>query len=227
MTNTLPQPRIAPPVPPPPFVTRLKLKLKRIYRELGVPRLDREWADAWSLIDSVQGWMAPGQERWLFEAAYSLPHTANIVEIGSFKGRSTCSLGFGCRGTRKRVYAIDTFDGGGWNFDERDFLHEFEANVRRCGLSRYIEPIRGKSTEVAKGWEKPIDLIFIDGSHEYEAVKADFEDFFQHVIPGGIVAFHDVNEEWPGVLRFWRETASRQLAHVGNCSSLAYGRKPQ
>lgn len=213
--------------PPPPLPHRIRLKLRRIYLDLTGPRIDREWRRAWPLIDSVEGWLLEGQERWLFEAAYSLPASANIVEIGSFKGRSTCALASGCRGTQKRVFAIDPFDGGpNWRRDEKAFFDEFTDNVKRCGVSEYVEPVVALSTEAGRSWTRPISLLFIDGSHEYEAVKTDFEIFFPHVSPGGIVAFHDACEQWPGVLRFWVETARRQLAETGNCLSLAYGRKP-
>lgn len=221
-----PPPPPANPVRHPPLPRRLRLKLERIYKDIGKPRREKRWGDAWPLIDSVEGWMMPGQERWLYDAAHSLPDPANIVEIGSFKGRSTCALGFGCEGTRKRIYAIDPFDGGGWDLNERDFFAQFKENVERCGVSHRIEPIKGLSTDVARGWTRPIDLLFIDGSHDYEAVKADFEGFFPHVVPGGIVALHDVSEDWPGVLRFWKETARQQLIEAGSCQSLAYGRKP-
>ncbi|HTU33380.1 MAG TPA: class I SAM-dependent methyltransferase [Candidatus Acidoferrum sp.] len=169
--------------------------------------------------------MTLGQERWLFEAAYSLASPANIVEIGSFKGRSTVALASGCRGRRKRVFSIDTFDGGGWDLDQRDFFAEFSENVKRCRVSQHVTVLRGKSTDVASGWSRPIHMLFIDGCHEYEAAKADFDCYFPHVVPGGIVAFHDVNEDWPGVLRLWNETVRDRLVDVGDCHSLAHGRK--
>jgi predicted O-methyltransferase YrrM len=168
-----------------------------------------------------------GQERWLFENAYSLPSPANIVEIGSFKGRSTCFLMSGCRGTEKRVFAIDTFNGNNDDFGYRDYFAEFSQNVKRCGLSEYVQPVVGLSSKVAESWNKPIHLLFIDGSHVYEDVLSDFEAFFPHVVPGGIVAFHDVIEAWPGPLRVWHDIVKHRLVDVGYRLSLAYGRKPR
>ena len=202
------------------------MKLKRIYLDLTGPRVEREWRRAWSLGNPVDGWLMEGQERWLFETAYSLPSPANIVEIGSFKGRSTCFLAFGCRRTKKRVFAIDTFTGNDCDFGYRDFFGEFSVNVNRCGLSEYVQPVVGLSSRVAKAWNKPIHLLFIDGSHRYEDVLSDFEGFFPHVVPGGIVAFHDVIEDWPGPLRAWHEIIKNRLINVGYCLSLAHGRKP-
>jgi cephalosporin hydroxylase len=36
------------------------------------------------------------------------------------------------------------------------------------------------------------DFLFIDGDHEYNGVKADFEGYFDLVRSGGLIAFHDI-----------------------------------
>lgn len=36
------------------------------------------------------------------------------------------------------------------------------------------------------------DFLFIDGDHEYEGVRADFEAYYDMVRPGGLIAFHDI-----------------------------------
>jgi len=47
-----------------------------------------------------------------------------------------------------------------------------------------------------------IDLLFIDGAHDYESVRKDYEIYAP--LTKGIVAFHDV--AWPaGPQQFWRE----------------------
>jgi predicted O-methyltransferase YrrM len=54
-----------------------------------------------------------------------------------------------------------------------------------------------------------IDLLFLDGDHTYEGVKADWDLWSPLVRPGGIIAFHDtVETEWahePGVVRLVSE----------------------
>ncbi|HUI06237.1 MAG TPA: class I SAM-dependent methyltransferase [Verrucomicrobiae bacterium] len=194
----------------------------------------REFRRIWPLIDGVEGLLvSPGQERWLFTTARWLPDGATIVEIGSFKGRSTCCLAYGCRGSKKHVFAIDTFAGNDSDFKEgvtfrgTGYFDVFWSNLETRGLSSYVTPWRGQSRDAAKEWMTPIDLLFIDGSHQYEDVLADFEDFFPHVKPGGIIAFHDVLPNWPGPSRVWNESARPRLRRLGCCASLAYGRKPQ
>jgi len=82
------------------------------------------------------------------------------------------------------------------------------------------------SSEIGKNWTKPIHLLFVDGSHQYEDVVSDFDVFFPKVVANGIVAFHDVDPKWPGVLRAWNEVVKSNLVDVGHTFSLAYGRKP-
>jgi predicted O-methyltransferase YrrM len=206
-----------------PLTARVRLKLNRITR--GFSADEREWRRIWPLLDSIEGWLTAAEAKWLFDAARSLPTGAIIVEIGSFKGRSTCCLAAGCRGNGKRIFAVDTFDGGS-DLPRANSFPDFSENVERCGFSSCIEPVIGLSTEVAKTWNKPIHLLFIDGSHFYEEVLGDFNGFFPHVVRGGIVAFHDVAETKPGVFRAWNQNFKNQLTAIGHCESLGYGRKP-
>jgi hypothetical protein len=206
-----------------PLTTRIILKIKRTVRELNPS--EREFGRVWPRVSPIEGWLSDAEAKWLFKRALSLTDRANLVEIGSFKGRSTCCLAFGCRGTNKRVYAIDSFDGGP-DLEPHDSFHEFCVNIEDRQLSEYVVPTRGISWEIAKIWKKPIQFLFIDGSHIYEDVMADFAAFFPHVSRGGMMAFHDVHENHPGVLKAWRETFKPQLTGVGYCDSIGYGRKP-
>jgi predicted O-methyltransferase YrrM len=215
-------------------IRKAKSAHNRVVRQIvqRVSSEEREFRRVWSSIASIEGLLvSPVQEQWLFKTAKSLPEGATIVEIGSFKGRSTCCLAYGCKGTDKHIFAIDIFDierNIDFKPEERFdgiFFDVFWHNIEKCGLAAYVTPIRGWSSEVAKTWDKPIDLLFIDGSHQYEDVLADFENFFPYVKVGGIVAFHDVVHTWPGPLRVWEEVASLLLTETDKCSTLAFGKK--
>jgi predicted O-methyltransferase YrrM len=54
-----------------------------------------------------------------------------------------------------------------------------------------IEWIRARSDNAIAGWSRTIDFLLIDGDHDYDPVKRDWEDWSPHVRPGGKVAFHD------------------------------------
>ena len=53
-----------------------------------------------------------------------------------------------------------------------------------------IIPIQSLSEKYLPKWDKSIGMLFIDGDHSYDGVKKDIK-WIKHVIPGGIVAFHD------------------------------------
>lgn len=152
----------------------------------------------------------------LYVRASRLPANACIVEIGSWVGVGTCYLAAGLRaGGGGRVYAVDTFRGS--TLDSRSqsawaasvakmggsTLPLLRAHVRRFGLETLVTPIESDSVAAAAGYEgPPIDLLFIDGDHVYEAVRADFEAWWPRVRSGGLVMFHDYDERHPGVRRF-------------------------
>src|SRR5205823_13495900 len=101
--------------------------------------IERDFNQVWPLIDSVEGcFVSPIQERWLFRAARLLPAGATIVEIGSFKGRSTCCLAYGCRNPSKHVFAIDTFVGDEADSREGVSLDGFQRNIEERGVSDYV-----------------------------------------------------------------------------------------
>jgi predicted O-methyltransferase YrrM len=206
--------------------------LKKIWRFKNAiqQRLDQDEKDfsaVYPSIDKVEGFLkSPHQEKWFYKSARQAPDRAVIVEIGSFKGRSTVSFGYGCEGTEKHIYAIDLFEGDGKDYGQGEFQKIFQSNVDRCGLTQYVTAIKKHSLEVAKAWDKPIDILFIDGSHEYEDVKADFDAFYPFVKKNGIIAFHDIKGKWDGVIRFWAEVQkANYLTEVGQVSSLGFGRK--
>ena len=55
-----------------------------------------------SAVESIQGFMVPGQEEYLFNQLEVLPNDAVIVEIGSYKGRSTVAMSYACIGSRSK-----------------------------------------------------------------------------------------------------------------------------
>lgn len=54
-----------------------------------------------------------------------------------------------------------------------------------------------------------VDFAFLDGSHEYDVVKEDFENYSPMVREGGIVAIHDINTERGKAGRFFAELEAR------------------
>jgi MMP 1-O-methyltransferase len=195
---------------------------------LGLIQSDMKLID--TDLDAVDGWLNPKEARLLFELARECAGRGAIVEIGSWKGKSTICLGHGSRaGNGATVHAIDPHTGSPehsemfgkvWTFEE------FRRNIDRAGLNDLVEPHVDFSTAVAKTFREPVDLIFIDGLHEYEGVRDDFEAWYPRVVEGGTMAFHDTTC-WPGVLKLVTEALfkSRHFRKVRFARSIVYGRK--
>jgi predicted O-methyltransferase YrrM len=76
---------------------------------------------------------------------------------------------------------------------------EWSARLRRCPRATQAQTlIRADSHDPEtirslEGLKGSVDLLFIDGDHSYDGVRADFEDYAPLVRPGGLIAFHDVD----------------------------------
>src|SRR6202043_3903805 len=56
---------------------------------------------------------------------------------------------------------------------------------------------------------RPIRLLWIDGDHSYEGAKKDLDGFLPRLVPGGVVAFHDALNAFPGPIRVFVEDVLR------------------
>jgi predicted O-methyltransferase YrrM len=143
-----------------------------------------DFAPVKELIKDVPGWLSDEEGEALYELARKCTGKGVIVEIGSWKGKSTICLGLGSRGGNGvRIFAVDP---------HADYRHgEFKENIERAGIADLVTPVKGLSQDVVGEFVEPIELLFVDGSHEEDDVRTDFEQWVPKVVDGGIVAFHD------------------------------------
>src|SRR6267154_5344241 len=155
------------------------------------PDLDDVLEEAWQKTRRVPGYLGEQEARFLGILAACAPAEGAIVEIGSFKGKSTVMLasvaahyGLG------PVVAIDPHNAPGAT-DPRiaagsSTFEEFLVSVRTAGLAEHVETHRAFSRDVAKGWNQPIRLLWIDGDHTFRGAKEDFDLFAPHVVKDGV-----------------------------------------
>lgn len=118
-----------------------------------------------------------------------------IVELGSYRGRSTIALALGSRrGARVPVYAIEphvAFTGVlGAEFGPGD-RRVFDRNLARAGVTDLVHLISLPSEVAARTWTDGIGLLWIDADHTYEAVTRDFSLWSRNLAPGGLIALDD------------------------------------
>ena len=126
-----------------------------------------------------------------------------VLEIGTARGGSLF-LWAQCLDSLEKICSIDLGSHIDY-FEERTRLFDQFADVE---MDFVIADSHSSNTRevVERKFDKKVDFLMIDGDHSYEGVKSDFEMYRDLVSNNGLIAFHDiVNEEWPGVGRFWRE----------------------
>lgn len=161
-------------------------------------------------LASVPGLISEEVGLCLSMLATAVPFGQAIVEIGAYKGKSTCYLASGAQeGSRGRVYSVDPWDspgnvGGRHGYDREEVRQAWRANVDALGYADKVTQIQAFSLDAAKDWtNEPIGLLYIDGSHLYADVKADYEAWAPHLAPNGVVAFDDYRTRRnPGVTQF-------------------------
>jgi MMP 1-O-methyltransferase len=135
-------------------------------------------------FDELPGWLTAEEGETLYRLAKACTGRGVIVEIGSWRGKSTTCLGLGSKaGNGVPVFAVDPHS-------EHTF-GDFSRNMEEAGLTDLVTPVPGRSQELAEGFDEPIELLFIDGAHQYELVNEDFDRWVPKVVEGGVVAMHD------------------------------------
>jgi MMP 1-O-methyltransferase len=183
-------------------------------------------ARASTAADTVEGWLTRAEGELLFGLAASCPAGGTIVEIGSWKGKSTTWLALGAGPESGiRIFAIDPHEP--YLADRHaDSLRDFRANLERLGLAALVTPIVARSQAAAASFDRPIDVLFVDGDHEEGPVTADLSLWLPKVRAGGTVALHDVwNREWPGVSRalsrlLWTSTTLTEVRFAGSIAAM-------
>ena len=117
----------------------------------------------------IEGWMQPVELFWLENIA---SYMGSIVEVGTWKGRSAYCLASAC----PNVETIDDFSGEPHRYSaaiaDKSVHDEFVKNCAVFLENGRLKSTVGDSVSLAEDHEI-VDMVFLDGAHEYESVKAD------------------------------------------------------
>jgi mannosyltransferase OCH1-like enzyme/glycosyltransferase involved in cell wall biosynthesis len=168
----------------------------------------------------IEGWMSIGELNWLYQRAKEV---GSVLELGSWKGRSTHALLSGCKGT---VTCVDTFRG---SVDPRDQTNAmakaediFATFTKNVGHFKNLEVLRMTSREAAAKCAaegRRFGMVFIDAGHTKEEVKEDiglWRDMADVVLSG-----HDyLPGTWMGVC----EAVDECVPGTEKCESIWFKR---
>jgi hypothetical protein len=162
-------------------------------------------------IETVEGYLAPNEIRFLALLAAVPTAEGEILEIGSFKGKSTIILAkaAGLAGGEENVVAVDPMTAPSETDPDlrgaESSYADFQKNIEDHGVVFRIDFYPIFSFELAKTWDRPLRLLWIDGDHTYKGTRLDFEGFAPHLADKGIIAIHDVLHEFDGGVRVFME----------------------
>jgi predicted O-methyltransferase YrrM len=153
-----------------------------------------------------------------------------IVELGSYRGKSTCYLATGASIDHKApVYAVDAWseEVSAWRSAVLSTLpspsfDDFTAQLDKAGVSDGVRVIRNLTTLAAELYDgPPVGLLYIDGDHSRAAVLADFRAWRRHLAPHAVIIFDDFGvTKNPGVsLAVGDLEASGELVDVDKLKS--------
>jgi predicted O-methyltransferase YrrM len=152
----------------------------------------------------IPGWTRNEDAEELARASFSLGSNAIIVEIGAFLGCCTVLLaGARCVAGSGKVHSVDPFDCSGDAFSVpyyRDVIaslgggslrDHFEANIRRAGLSGWVQVHPGRAADIAATWELPVDLLLLDGDQSPRGAREAFDSWAPFLKPGSIIVLRN------------------------------------
>ena len=183
----------------------------------------------WDRAGAAEGWLTPEQGRKLFDAARRLGPGATIVEIGSFRGRSTIVLAASGPGDAE-VVAIDPHGGGDRGPQEiapdrarGDADHAvFTGNLAAAGVESRVRHVRKMSADALADVSGEVDLLFVDGAHRLGPARADIVRWGDRVADGATMLVHDAFSSVGVTLALLSTTAiSRRWRYKGRVGSLA------
>ncbi|PIE71367.1 MAG: hypothetical protein CSA22_03280 [Deltaproteobacteria bacterium] len=160
-----------------------------------------------SVVESTPGFLHPDEGKRLHDLTLEAGRKGPVLEIGSYCGKSAVYIGSACRQTGATLFSIDHHRGseeqqpGETYFDPAlydiktgrvDTLPAFRHTLDAAGLNEVVVAVIGASAVVARSWQTPLALVFVDGGHDPASARADVFAWSPHILPGGFLAIHDI-----------------------------------
>lgn len=152
----------------------------------------RDWIEANNagFGDRALNWM------WLC-LLHTLPDSATLMEIGVFKGQTISLWGLIGQKLNKQfdVYGLTKLDTemiDKYHKHDPVPLKTIEQTLKQFGAKAQIIDADSRDDVPVPAF---LDLLFVDGGHDYETVVSDIAKYVPSVKPGGLIVFDDVEPE--------------------------------
>ena len=194
---------------------------------------------ALAVARAAKGFMPEAEGIALHDAGLVGGRAGPLLEIGSYCGKSAVYLGTAARACATVLFSIDHHHGSeenqaGWEHHDpevvdartgrMDTLPFFRRTIEDAGLEDSVVGVIGDSPTVARFWETPLGLLFVDGGHAEDVAMADYEMWAHHVAAGGVLAIHDVFEDpadgGQAPFHVWERAVADGFTPIGTTRSL-------
>lgn len=194
---------------------------------------------------AAKGFMPDDEGMALHGAGLDGGRRGPLLEIGSYCGKSAVYLGAAAREAGTVLFSVDHHRGSeenqaGWDHHDpevvdprtgrMDTLPFFRRTVEEAGLEEVVVAVVGRSAPVARAWATPLGFLFVDGGHAEDVAMADYEGWARFVVPGGVLAVHDVFEDpsegGQAPFHVWRRAVAEGFEPVSATGSLRVLRRP-
>lgn len=148
----------------------------------------------------VRGWLTEKEAVFLAMCASRAPGDLAVVEVGAYRGLSTVFLGSGAHeGNMPRVYSVDHHPPMAHSqkgvYGPMD-MQEYYRNISAANVGQHIYSLCIPSIVAASIFApESVSLLWVDGDHSKTAVLLDIHSWLPKVIPGGLILFHDRDED--------------------------------
>jgi len=157
--------------------------------------------------EAAPGFMPADEGLALYAAAERAAKVGDLLEIGTYCGKSTIYLAAAAATADRVVVTVDHHRGSeeqqpGWEYHDptlvdpetglMDTLPTMRRTLHAAGVEDRVIAVVGRSPAVARLWNTPLGLVFIDGGHTDEHARSDYDGWARHIAPDGLLVIHDV-----------------------------------
>jgi predicted O-methyltransferase YrrM len=159
---------------------------------------DARFKQAWDVTASVPGSFSKLSAACIFRILDGLAPT-RIVEIGSYLGKSTVFFALASKAlghSRTRITSVDPHTGDRQQMERLGVnllpsLDLFRVHIAGTGAGDMVDVVVARSEDAAGEWTEPVDLLYIDGWHSYDAAFLDGQLWSPFLTADGVVIFDD------------------------------------
>lgn len=159
---------------------------------------------------AAKGFMPEDEGLALHRAGQAAGSVGPLLEVGSYCGKSAVYLGTAARSAGTVLFTVDHHHGSeenqaGWEHHDPDVVDPatgridtlpfLRRTIEDAALEECVVAVVGESVTVARYWGTDLGLLFIDGGHARDVAMADYLAWSRFVMPGGLLAIHDVFED--------------------------------